>query len=130
MANSWRAQNITGWGGKHPELSACQHGFCSSQFPFNPILDNSYLGGFKNLDLAPAIRVAYRGSPTWIMAVEEYADIGPLSDFYSSGKQAHQMYGVVNHHSKWLDIEAGVGFGLTAASDKVTVKLSLSRDLR
>ena len=95
----------------------------------NPILDNSYVGGFKNLDFAPAFRVAYNFSPKWAMAVEEYADIGPLDDFYPINEQSHQIYGVFDHRSKWLDIEAGVGFGLTAASDKLTLKLLLSRDL-
>jgi hypothetical protein len=95
----------------------------------NPILDNSYLGGFKSLDFAPATRVAYNFSSNWAMAVEEYADVGPLRQFYSVSEQSHQLYGVVNHSSKFLDIEAGVGFGLTGASDKVTLKLMLSRDL-
>lgn len=95
----------------------------------NPILDNSYLGGFQNLDFAPAIRVAYNFLPKWTMAVEEYADIGPLRDFYPTSEQSHQIYGVFDYRGKRVDIEAGVGFGLTAASDRVTLKLSLSRDL-
>jgi hypothetical protein len=95
----------------------------------NPILDNSYLGGFKNLDFAPAMRVAYNLSPKSALAVEEYADIGPLRDFHPTNQQSHQIYGVFNHSGKWMDIEVGVGFGLTAASDKVTLKLMLSRDL-
>lgn len=95
----------------------------------NPILDNSYLGGFKNFEFAPAMRVAYNLSPKSALAVEEYADIGPLRDFYAAGQQSHQVYGVFNHSTKWMDIEVGVGFGLTAASDKVTLKLMLSRDL-
>jgi hypothetical protein len=36
---------------------------------------------------------------------------------------------VVNHAAKWFDIEAGVGVGLTSATDKLTLKLILSRDL-
>ncbi len=95
----------------------------------NPILDNSYGGGFKNLDFAPAIRVAYNLPSKWTMAVEEYADIGPLRDFYPISEQSHQLYGVFDYRGKRLVIEGGVGFGLTAASDKVTLKLSLSHDL-
>ena len=48
----------------------------------NPILDSSYYGGVKSLDFAPATRVAYNFSPKWAMAVEEYADLGPLRQFY------------------------------------------------
>ena len=95
----------------------------------NPILDNSYKGGFQNLDFAPASRVAYNLSPRWAIAVEEYADIGPLQDFYPAGEQSHQLWGVFDHSGGPFDIEAGIGFGLTGASDKVTLKLMLSRDL-
>lgn len=95
----------------------------------NPILDTSYTGGFKSLDFAPATRVAYELSPKWSMAVEEYADAGPLRQFYPASEQSHQVYAVVDHRGKSLDIEAGVGFGLTGASDKLTLKLMLSRDL-
>jgi hypothetical protein len=95
----------------------------------NPILDNSYAGGFKSLDFAPAIRVAYNFNPTWVIAVEEYADVGPLRQFYPTSEQSHQVWGVFDHNSKLVNIEAGVGFGVTSASDKVTVKLMLSRDL-
>ena len=95
----------------------------------NPNLDNSYLGGFKNLDFAPEMRVAYNFLTKWTVAVEEYADIGPLHDFYPTSEQSHQIYGIFDYRGKWGEIEAGVGFGLTAASDRVTLKLLLSRDL-
>ncbi len=95
----------------------------------NPILDNSYVGGLKNLDFAPASRVAYNFPNKWTIAVEEYADIGPLYDFYPISEQSHQIYGVLDYRGKSFDIEAGVGFGLTAASDKVTLKVMVSHDL-
>ena len=96
---------------------------------FNPILDYSYDGGPGNLDFAPATRVAYNVSPAWALAVEEYDDFGPLRQLYGSGEQAHQLYAVVNHASRVLDVEFGVGLGLTDATDKLTLKLILSRDL-
>ncbi len=94
----------------------------------NPILDTSY-DGFKNLDFAPSVRVAYNYSQKWAAAVEEYADYGPLRQFLPAGEQSHQLYAVVNHSAKSFDVEAGVGFGLNGASDKVTFKLMVSRDL-
>ena len=95
----------------------------------NPILDNSFRGGFKSLDFAPAVRLAYRQGSKWAVAAEEYADYGPLRKFLSAGKQSQQLYGVFDWYGKALNVEAGVGFGLTSASDKVTLKLILSRDL-
>jgi hypothetical protein len=95
----------------------------------NPILDNSYIGGFKALDFAPATRIAYNVSPKWALAVEEYADLGPLNHLFSESEQSHQIYAVIDHPNKFFNIEAGIGFGLTSASDKVTLKLILSHDL-
>jgi hypothetical protein len=94
----------------------------------NPIFDTAY-DGLQNLDFAPATRVACNLSRTWGLAVEEYDDFGPLRQFYAGNQQAHQLYAVVDHSAKRLDIEAGVGLGLTGASDRITLKLILSRDL-
>lgn len=101
----------------------------SWDFLVNPILDNSFAGGFKNLDFAPASRIAYKFSPKWAVAAEEYDEFGPLHNFYTADKQSHELWGVFDHSAKWADVEAGIGFGLTPASDKVTLKLILSRDI-
>ena len=97
-------------------------------FIFNPILDNSWTGGFKSLDFAPESRVAYHLDSKWAVAAEEYDDIGPLRNFYKSGDQFHELWAVFDHYAK-LDVEGGIGFGLTQGSDAVTLKLILSRDL-
>ena len=93
----------------------------------NPILDTAY-DGVKNLEFAPAARLAYNVSDKWAVAVEEYADYGPLHQFAGANDQPHQIYGVINHATKFMDIEAGVGVGVTSASDKLTFKLLLSKD--
>lgn len=98
-------------------------------FIVNPILDNSFTGGPRNLDFAPAARVAYHLSQNWAVAGEEYADFGVLRRFLPAGQQTHELWGVVDRYGEPADIEAGIGFGLTGASDRVTVKLMLSRDL-
>ena len=95
---------------------------------FNPIMDTAY-DGFGNLDFAPSTRIAHNFSSRWALAVEEYADYGPLHEFYSRSDQAHQLYGVVDRVTKFAELEAGVGVGLTKGSDKLTLKLILSRDL-
>ena len=94
----------------------------------NPIVDTAY-DGLKNLEFVPSVRVAYNRSEQWAVAVEEYADFGPVRKFNPWAEQAHQVYGVVDYSGKALDVEAGIGFGLTGASDNVTFKLILSRDL-
>ena len=96
----------------------------------NPILDSSFTGGFKSLDFAPATRVAYNFNPKWAVALEEYADYGPLRNFYSTSEQSHQVFGVFDHGTeKFGDFEVGVGVGVTGASDRLTLKLLWSKDL-
>ena len=94
----------------------------------NPIVDTSF-DGVKNLEFVPAVRVAYNLPSDWAVAVEEYADVGPLHAFLPGSEQAHQIYGVVDHTWQDWDIEAGIGVGLTGGSDRLTFKLILSRDL-
>ena len=94
----------------------------------NPIVDTAY-DGFGNLDFAPATRIAYNVNDKWAVAVEEYADYGPFREFASAVEQGHQFYAVVNRATKFVDIEAGIGVGVTNATDKVTFKLLLSKDL-
>ena len=94
----------------------------------NPILDSSW-NGAKNLDFAPETRLAYNVNETWAVAAEEYDDFGPLHQLHSASSQVHQLYAVADRRSKVLDVEVGVGFGLTAASDKLTLKVLVSKDL-
>jgi hypothetical protein len=94
---------------------------------FNPIFDNSFTGGLKGLDFAPETRVAYNFSENLALAVEEYADFGVIKNLAPVSQQ--QIYAVFDHTGRSLNIEAGVGFGLTSATSKLTLKLILSRDL-
>jgi hypothetical protein len=94
----------------------------------NPIVDTAY-DGLKNLEFVPATRVAYNFKGGWALAAEEYDDFGPVSGFLPSGEQVHQLYGVVDATWKGFEIEGGVGVGMTGASDKLTLKLIISRDL-
>jgi hypothetical protein len=96
---------------------------------FNPIVDTNYTGGLGNLEFVPATRLAYNLSDKWAVAVEEYADLGPLRHFEPLHNQFHEIWAVMDHNTKALNIETGVGFGVTAGADKFTFKLMLSRDL-
>lgn len=98
-------------------------------FIFNPIVDTDYTGGFGSLEFVPATRIAYNLNDTWAVAVEEYADVGPLRHFYQPDQEFHEVWAVMDHETKFLNIETGVGFGVTPAADKLTFKLMLSRDL-
>jgi hypothetical protein len=94
----------------------------------NPIVDTSY-DGLKNLEFVPASRIAYNFPSGWTLAAEEYDDFGPLRAFLPGAEQAHQLFAVVDRTWNDWDIEAGVGVGMTDASDHLTLKLIVSRDL-
>lgn len=94
----------------------------------NPILDTDFKS-FGNIEFAPETRVAYNFSSKWALAAEEYDSFGTLHRFEAANQQQHQLYGVVDYAGKALHVEFGVGVGLTSASDRVTLKLILSRDL-
>jgi hypothetical protein len=96
-------------------------------FIFNPILDNSWTG-FSNLEFVPATRVAMAVTDRFKVAIEEYDDFGRVSHFLPAAKQSHQLFGVLDINVHGLSIEAGIGAGLTSASDHRVVKLILSRD--
>ena len=95
---------------------------------FNPILDNNY-EGFSRLDFAPATRLDYKINETWTVAAEEYDDFGELRGFVPANQQSHQLWGVVDYTGNPISIEAGMGFGLTSATDSLAVKLMLISDL-
>ena len=96
---------------------------------YNPILDTDYTGGPGNLEFVPAGRAAYNLNEKWAVAAEEYADFGPLRRFLLVHDQFQEVWAVIDRNSKVLNVEAGVGVGLTAGADKLTFKLMLSRDL-
>ena len=97
-------------------------------FIFNPILDNSWAGGFSALQFNPAARIAYHLNPRWAVAAEQYSGFGPLHQLLPGSQQVQQVWAVFDHYGT-TDIEGGIGFGLTPASDKITLKLMFSRDL-
>lgn len=91
----------------------------------NPILDTAF-DGLSHLDFAPSLRVAYNLSPQWAVAAEHYADFGPVNGFLPGNAQEHTLFAVADYAAEGLDIEAGIGFGLTDASDKTVLKLILA----
>jgi len=96
---------------------------------FNPIVDTDWTGGFGNLEFVPGTRIAYNLNDKWAVAAEEYDDFGTVRHFNAAHDQFHEVWAVFDHSSKIVNIEAGVGVGYTAASDRLTFKVMVSRDL-
>ncbi len=98
-------------------------------FTFNPIIDNAYKGGIAGLEFVPATRIDMKLDEQWTVAVEEYDDFGQLRGFLPGRDQFHQLWAVVDYSGDPISVEAGVGFGLTRATDDLAFKLMLISDL-
>lgn len=96
-------------------------------FIVNPILDTSF-NGLGQLDFAPAVRLDYNCSPLWAVAVEHYADFGPIRHFAPGNQQQQSLFAVIDYGGK-PGVEFGIGHGLNGASDKLVVKLMLNWSL-
>jgi hypothetical protein len=93
----------------------------------NPIVDTDY-DGLKNLIFAPSLRLAYNLNGRWAVSAEEYADYGPLHEFHAAADQSHQLFGVLDYIGP-IELQVGVGVGLTDASDRVQLKVIVAKDL-
>jgi len=98
------------------------------EFIFNPIVDNSW-NGFSKLEFVPATRLGVALSEKYKIALEEYDDFGRVTHFLPAARQSHQVFAVIDVNTRWVGIEAGIGAGLTGATDHRVVKLILTRDL-
>jgi hypothetical protein len=94
----------------------------------NPILDTDF-NGLGKLDFAPAVRAAFRVNGVVQLALEEYADCGPLQHLRPGGQQTQTLFAVLDYGSGGNGIEFGIGRGLTAASDATVIKLMVMHDL-
>ena len=79
-------------------------------------------GGFGGLEFVPATRIAYNFNDKWAVAVEEYADDGPLRHFLPLNDQFHEVWAVMDRSSKILSIETGVGFGSDLRGRQIDVQ--------
>jgi len=93
----------------------------------NPILDSSF-DGPRNLDFAPALRAAYTVNERWTIALENYADYGPIHRLQATGAREQSLFAVANYAYRGGGVEFGVGHGLNGASDNLVFKLMLNHD--
>jgi hypothetical protein len=54
-----------------------------------------------------------------------YGDFGKIGDFKAFGEQQHTLFAVTDFKVGVIDVDFGVGYGLTPASDRWVVKAIL-----
>jgi hypothetical protein len=98
------------------------------EFIVNPIVD---IGFGRNGDMvfAPAARLARNFGENFALGIEYYSDFGPFPNFVSLNEQQHNIYAVVDFKIGRIDVNAGVGYGLTPGSDRLMAKMIIGTDL-
>jgi len=92
------------------------------EFIVNPIVDVSF-GRYGEVDFAPAARLARKLDKDLFVGLEYYADFGEFGHFGKVSEQQHTLFAVTDF--KVGEVDVGVGYGLTPASDRLVIKTIL-----
>jgi hypothetical protein len=95
------------------------------EFIVNPIVDLGF-GRFGDIDFVPAARLARTFSKDFALGLEYYTDLGRPGSFFPFEQQSHQLFGVVDFKVGDVDIDFGLGYGLTPGSDRFIAKMILT----
>jgi hypothetical protein len=91
------------------------------EFIVNPIVDVGF-GKYGEADFAPAARVARKLGPDLFVGLEYYADFGQIGNFAKPADQQHTLFAVTDFKLGVFDVDFGIGYGMTPASDRFVVK--------
>jgi hypothetical protein len=94
------------------------------EFIVNPIVDIGF-GKYGEADFAPAARLARKFGPDLYAGFEYYSDFGKIGDFKPLAEQQHTLFAVTDFKLGVIDVNFGVGYGLTPASDRWVIKTIL-----
>jgi hypothetical protein len=95
------------------------------EFIVNPIVDIGF-GQSGDIDFLPAARLARKIAGDFQLGVEYYADLGRPGSFLPLEQQTHQVFAVADFKAGVIDVDVGVGYGLTEGSDRWVAKTILS----
>jgi hypothetical protein len=91
------------------------------EFIINPIVDVGF-GKYGEADFAPAARIARKFGQDLYAGLEYYADFGKIGDFSKLADQQHTLFAVTDFKFGVFDVDFGIGYGLTPASDRFVIK--------
>jgi hypothetical protein len=110
------------WGLEVRPIAAWDAGLFS--FAVNPIVDVPLTGGSPSFEPAASAVLVLAGRASF--GVEYYAGLGPLTHPSAVHEQQHYIYEVVNLLAlPSFELNAGIGQGLTSASNPLVAKLIL-----
>jgi hypothetical protein len=91
------------------------------EFIVNPIVDVGF-GKFGEQHFTPAARLARKLGPDLFVGLEYYSDFGQIGNFAKLDDQQHTLFAVTDFKLGVFDVNFGIGYGLTPASDRLVVK--------
>ena len=92
-------------------------------FSFNPILETDLAGEDKGVfTFSPAFKASRRAWGAMALGVEYYAELGRVSHFAPRDEQSHILFLTADTER----VNFGIGYGLTSASDRWTIKTIIS----
>jgi hypothetical protein len=91
------------------------------EFIVNPIVGIGF-GKYSEEHFTPAARLARKLGPDLFVGLEYYADFGQIGSFGKLDDQQHTLFAVTDFKLGVFDVNFGVGYGLTPASDRWVVK--------
>jgi hypothetical protein len=91
------------------------------EFIVNPIVGIAF-GKYGEEHFTPAARLARKLGPDLFVGLEYYADFGQIGSFGKLDDQQHTLFAVTDFKLGVFDVNFGVGYGLTPASDRWVVK--------
>jgi hypothetical protein len=96
------------------------------EFIVNPIVDFGF-GGPGSSAFSPAARLARNlWGETWL-GVEYYSNYTPIGAIPPGDQQQHTLFAVADFKLLGLDINIGMGFGLSGASDALVSKIIIGK---
>ncbi len=95
------------------------------EFIVNPIVDLGF-GSRGDIDFVPAARLARTLSKDLAFGLEYYTALGRPGSFLPFEEQSHQLFAVVDFKIGDVDIDFGLGYGLTPGSDRFMAKTILT----
>jgi hypothetical protein len=121
IGDTSRRVSQTPWNGELKGIVGLRTGLWL--FAINPNLDSSLSphGGPTTVDVD--FKVARSVGTDTQVGIETYNDFGPLRALQPLNKNSKTVYAVVDHNFGTFDINAGIGRGVTAISDRWLVKV-------
>ena len=75
------------------------------------------------------MRFARELGEDFFLGLEYYADLGPFGAFFSPDNQQHTLFAVTDFKAGRLDVNFGLGYGLTGGSDRLVAKMIIGSAL-